>query len=92
MVCIFYTSFFLCLILCIVLKYEVRNIQKKTVIRLLCGAKRLDPTNLLFYNVRILKLPDFVKLKTAIIMFKAYHYMLPMNVHQLLQIHVLIQA
>ena len=37
-------------------------------------AKRLDHTNLLFHNVHILKLPDLVKLKTAIIMFKAYHY------------------
>ena len=30
---------------------------------------------LLFHNVYILKLPDLVKLKTAIIMFKAYRYM-----------------
>ena len=47
---------------------------QKRVIRLICGAKRLDHTNLLFHNVHILKLPDFVKLKTAIIMFKAYRY------------------
>ena len=32
------------------------------------------------HNVHILKLPDFVKLKTAIIMFKAYRHILPMNV------------
>ena len=43
-------------------------------------AKRLDHTNLLFHNVHILKLPDLVKLKTAIIMFKAYCYILPVNV------------
>ena len=48
---------------------------QKTVIRLICGAKRLDHTNLLFHNVHILKIPDLVKLKTAIIMFKAYRYM-----------------
>ena len=47
---------------------------QKRVIRLLCGAKRLE-------------LPYFVKLKTAIIMFKAYRYMLPMNVQQLFRIH-----
>ena len=45
---------------------------QKSVIRLLCGAKRLDYTNLLFHNVHIRRLPDFVKLKTAIIMFMCY--------------------
>ena len=60
---------------------------QKRVIRLICGAKRLDHTNLLFHNVHILKLPDLVKLKTAIIMFKAYRYMLPMNVRKLFRIH-----
>ena len=34
-----------------------------------------------------IKLPDLVKKKTAIIMFKAYRYMLPMNVHKLFRIH-----
>ena len=48
---------------------------QKRVIRLICGAKRLDRTNLLFHNVHILKIPDLVKLKTAIIMFKAYCYL-----------------
>ena len=57
------------------------------VIRLICGAKRLDHTNLLFHNVHILKIPDLVKLKTAMIMFKAYRYILPMNVHKLFRIH-----
>ena len=60
---------------------------QKRVIRLMCGAKRLDHTNLLYHIVYILKLPDLVKLKTAIIMFKAYRYMLPMNVQQLFRIH-----
>ena len=60
---------------------------QKRVIRLICGAKRLDHTNLLFHNVHILKLPNLVKLKTAIIMFKAYRYILPMNVQKLFTIH-----
>ena len=60
---------------------------QKRVIRLICGAKRLDHTNLLFHNVHILKIPDVLKLKTGIIMFKAYHYILPMNVQQLFRIH-----
>ena len=55
---------------------------QKRVIRLICGVKRLDHTNLLFHNVHILKLPDLVKLNTAIIMFKAYRYILPMNVKE----------
>ena len=40
---------------------------QKRVIRLLCGAKRLDHTNILFYDLRILKVPDLVKLKTAVL-------------------------
>ena len=63
----------------------VRLIQLN--IRFICGAKRLDHTNLLFYNVHILKIPDLIKLKTAIIMFKAYRYILPMNVQKLFRIH-----
>ena len=80
---------FSCLILCIVLKYGVTHnvtntpcfvLLQKRVIRLVCGTKRLDHTYLLFHNVHILKSPDLVKLKTAIIMFKAYLYLLLMNV------------
>ena len=62
-------------------------LQKRVVIRLICGAKRLDHTNLLFHNVNVLKIPDLVKLKTAIIMFKAYRYILPMNVQKIFRIH-----
>ena len=60
---------------------------QKRVTRLICGAKRLDHTNLLFHNVHILKLPYLVKLKTYIIMFKAYCYILPMNVQFFFKIH-----
>ena len=37
---------------------------------------------MLFYNLHILKVPDIVELKTAIIMFKAFHNLLPLNVQQ----------
>ena len=57
-------------------------VLQKRVIRLICGAKRLDNTNLLFHNVHILKLPDLVKLKTAIIMFKAYRYILHQRMYK----------
>ena len=60
---------------------------QKRIIRLICSAKILDHTNLLFHNVHILKIPDLVKLKTPIMMFKAYRYILPMNVHKLFRIH-----
>ena len=46
----------------------------------------MDHTNMPFYDQHILKLPDVVKLKTAIIMFKAFHNLLPINVQQFLSI------
>ena len=42
---------------------------QKNVVRLTCGAQTLDHTSSLFYDLRILKLPDMVKLKTAEIMY-----------------------
>ena len=47
----------------------------------------MDHTNMLFYDQHILKLPDVVKLKTAIIMFKAFHNVLPVNVQQFFSTH-----
>ena len=46
-------------------------------IRLLCGADRLAHTNPLFKEMSILKLPDFVNYKTAIMMFNIFHRLLP---------------
>ena len=37
---------------------------------------------MLFYNLHFLKVPDIVELKTAIIMFKVFHNLLPLNVQQ----------
>ena len=42
---------------------------------------------MLFSDEHILKLPDVVKLKTAIIMFKAFHNLLSVNVKQFFSIH-----
>ena len=39
---------------------------------------------MLFYNIRILNVPEVVSLRIGIIMFKAYHKTLPMNVQQFL--------
>ena len=59
-------------------------LQKKAV-RLHCGAKRLDHTSRLFYNLHILKVPDIVELRIGIIMCKAYYNLLPMYVQQFFQ-------
>ena len=42
---------------------------------------------MLFYNLHILKVPDIVESKTAIIMFKAFHNLLPLNVQQFFSIY-----
>ena len=47
-------------------------LQKK-VVRLICGAQRLDHISSLSYDLRIIKLPDMVKLKTAESMYKAFN-------------------
>ena len=53
------------------------------IVRLICGAQRLDHTSNLFYDLRNLKLPDMVKLKTAEITYKAYNNSLPNNIQNL---------
>ena len=58
---------------------------QKKVVSLLCGAKRLDHTSRLFYNLRILKVPDIVELRIGIIMFKAYQNLSPTYVQQFFQ-------
>ena len=41
---------------------------------------------MLFYNLHILKLSNIVELKTAVIMFKAFHNFLLLNVQQFFSI------
>ena len=57
---------------------------QKRVIRLIHGANRWDHTNNLFYEYRILKFNDIVELKTILLMFDAYHNVLPYDLQQLL--------
>ena len=70
---------------------ECLFLLQKKVLRLLCGAKRLDHTSRLFYNLCILKvfrsILYIVELKIGIIMFKAYHNVLPMYVQQFFSQH-----
>ena len=70
----------------------VKNIEclvllQKNVVRLLIGAKRMDHTSKIFYNLCILKVPDIVKLRIDIIMFKAYQNLLPTFVQQFFSHH-----
>ena len=48
---------------------------QKRVIRLLCGAERLDHTNLLFHNVHILKITRFSQAKNC------YYYVSGMSLY-----------
>ena len=53
--------------------------------------QRLDHTSRLFYNLRILKVPDTVQLRTAIIMLFYYYIiinLLPKNVQVFQQVRV----
>ena len=67
---------------------ECITVLQKRVVSLVCGERRLDHTNYLFKQLGILKLLDLVKLKTSIIMFKAYHNELPDSVHIFLNLYV----
>ena len=60
-------------------------LQKK-VVRLIGGAQTLDHTSSLFYDLRILNLPDMVKLKT-VIMHKTFNNLLPTNIQKLLVLY-----
>ena len=53
-------------------KYLFLSLVTEKVVRLICGAQRSDHTSSLFFDLRILKLPDMAKLKTAEIMYKAF--------------------
>ena len=64
------------------------TILQKRVIRLVCGVKRLEHTSILFQQLGILKFVDLVKLKTAIIMFRAFHNELPSNLLNFFKPHV----
>ena len=91
------TAPYFCLTLTIVVKYgETRMLQnvecitvlQKRVVRLICGARRLDHTNPLYKQLGILKFVDLVKFKTSIIMFKAYHNVLPDSLQKMFNLRV----
>lgn len=55
-------------------------ILQKRVIRLLSSVTRNEHTNALFFNLKILKFPDVVKLKTLLFMFKIKQNLLPTKI------------
>ena len=57
------------------------TLQKKAI-RLICNADRLAHTNAIFKDMSILKLSEFVKYKTAIIMFNLFHGTLPIQLQR----------
>ena len=67
---------------------ECITVLQKRVVRLICGARRLDHTNPLFKQLGILKFVDLVKFKTSIIMFKAYHNVLPDSLQKMFNLRV----
>ena len=56
---------------------ESTILLQKKCIRIVCGKGRLDHTNMLFYDQKLLKFINVIELKTAILMYKAYNYILP---------------
>ena len=57
------------------------TLQKKAI-RLICNADRLAHTNAMFKDMSILKLSEFVKYKTAIVMFSIFHGTLPIQLQR----------
>ena len=46
-------------------------------------AERLDYTSFLFSELRILKVPDIVEIRTAVILYNANNNLLPVNIQKL---------
>ncbi len=61
---------------------------QKRVVRLVCGARRLDHTNPFFKQLSIFKCVHLVKFKTSIIMFKAYLNELPDSLQTMFHLYV----
>ena len=55
--------------------------------RLICNADRLAHTNGLMKEVYILKFPEFVQYKTAILMFNLFHGTLPIHLQNRFTVH-----
>ena len=54
-------------------------VSQRKAVRLICNADRLAHTNELYKELYILKFPEFVQYKTAILMFHLFHGTLPIH-------------
>lgn len=54
-------------------------IKQKRIIRIVCKAKYLDHTTLLFNSLKTLPFFQLIKFRTAIYMYKVFNKMLPLN-------------
>ena len=52
-------------------------LKQKMVVRIICNAKFLDHTSELLTKLKTLRLFQIIHFKTGVIMFKAYHMLLP---------------
>ena len=57
------------------------TLQNKAI-RLICNADRLAHTNAMFKDMSILKLSEFVKYKTVIVMFNVFNGILPIQLQR----------
>ena len=64
------------------------TILQQLVVRLVCAAKRLEHTSTLFNELRILKCEDIVRFNTAIIIYKAYHNVLPNSLQNMFKLYL----
>ena len=60
--------------------------------RLICNADRLAHTNELFKELYILKFPEFVQYKTAILMFHLFHGTLTIHLQNRFTVHSTIRS
>lgn len=67
-------------------KLQPLVIIQKRALRLICNANRFCHTNGLFHATGIFKFHDIVNLSTAVVMYQAYHSMLPEKLQGFFQI------
>ena len=51
-----------------------------TKVRIICGAKARDHTNILFINLTFNKFVDLIEYKTSVLMYKVKYKLLPNNI------------
>ena len=55
---------------------------QKIVVRIICGAKARDHTNILFINLTFIKFFDLIEYKISILMYKVKYKLLPNSIQR----------